>query len=751
MWGRTNDEETRKNMPATKLLQMVREEDFDGFENYCLEALEQKTLRLGELVAPFEEMRRQAHADRAAALGQMVLETVDPLSDAPAALDIARIALFGDPKNDQLRQSVIELYRTVHGDKPGFAALLDASGLTKGRPARNALRMIDICLALRPGEALISRTEDVVVEVVEVDLEHGLITLQHPQRRKTITPIELSREYDHIAPDDFRVLRALRPEQLAEMLESNPVAVIVGLIHAHGDMISQDVLKSELVPKYISAKAWSKWWTRARHLCQRDPHVILEGRNPVMLRYTADVWTVEDATWDTFEKQHDPADWHATIEGYLREKKKNREQPEIGLLVRCQEFLRQHRGAIQQVRPSDALGCALVSARIGEVASDLPEDGRAIALEALRGGDAVRLIAGLTADALWQRALELLPEARPEDAGDIAAALFSRGGSAVLDTLVQLARDADRLAPIQRVIDDAVAEPVSHPEIIFWLWKGPRDPSGLRLPPDDELFTEIIHTLSALGRSLNPPESVMKRFRQRVRGALALRNHGRAVECLRRISPNRAITLRRQLERLEGVGPNLRTRLLNALRDVHPDLFVVHQQRVEPWDDPNVLWNTGAGIDRKTKERDHLVNVTMHENAKRIGEAASHGDLSENSEYKFALEERDFLRARLARMNHDLSMSREIEPQDVPTDHVGIGSRVTLRNTADGSTRVMTFLGPFDTDIDKGIYNYRAPFSLALMGMHVGERTTLTLDNQEVEFEIVEITNGLAAPASQQA
>ena len=36
-----------------------------------------------------------------------------------------------------------------------------------------------------------------------------------------------------------------------------------------------------------------------------------------------------------------------------------------------------------------------------------------------------------------------------------------------------------------------------------------------------------------------------------------------------------------------------------------------------------------------------------------LGEAASRGDLSENSEYKFAIEERNLLRARLAQLNSE--------------------------------------------------------------------------------------------------
>ncbi|MBU0616228.1 MAG: hypothetical protein KKI02_00780, partial [Planctomycetes bacterium] len=372
-------------MPASRLLQLVRDNDLDGFETLCLETLEDGSLRLAELVPPFEELERQSQAERAATLGQMVLENVDPQSDPAAALKIARIALLGDLQNDELREQVVALYRQVHGDKPGFDALLEMSGLPAGRPARNAVRLIDVCLSLEPGDALISRAEGAVVEVLDVDIEHGLVTLRHPQRPKTITPLELSREYDRIAPDDFRALRALRPESLTELLESEPVAVVIGLIHAHGEAIDQDVLKRELVPRYLSAREWSEWWTGAKAKLQRCPHVIIEGRAPVRLRYTEESWTLEDASWDMFESQGGPDEWLATLEGYLREKKKRREEPDVGLLARCRAHLDRRRESIQEPRPSEALACALVSERIDEIADGLGEDATELTMAMLRG------------------------------------------------------------------------------------------------------------------------------------------------------------------------------------------------------------------------------------------------------------------------------------------------------------------------------------------------------------------------------
>ena len=356
------------------------------------------------------------------------------------------------------------------------------------------------------------------------------------------------------------------------------------------------------------------------------------------------------------------------------------------------------------------------------------------------------LIARLEDEALWVSALEALEEARPGDAPACAAELLPLATAGLLDRLTKIARKGGMTEFVQAHIDTALADPLGNPELIFWLWKGPRQATDLKLPDDDTLFDLIMRTLDALGRRLNPNAATMKRFRHRMRTGLALRDYTRACECLNRVGAEAAITLRTRLERLDGVGDNVRLRLLNALRDAHPQVFVVKRRRVQPWEEADILWNTPEGIARKVEERDRLVNVTMRENAKRIGEAASHGDLSENSEYKFALEERDFLRGRLAQMNEELSKSEAIEPHRVPNDHVGVGTCVTLRDVTAGTMREMTFLGPFDTDVDRGIFNYLAPVSQELMGLHVGERKTILIENEPHELEVVELTSGLNVP-----
>lgn len=732
-------------MPVSELMRMVNDGDLAAFEKTCLEALESGTVELEQLVQPFQALEKKADASRIAGLSELVLDNVDLEQNPVAALGIARIALMADAENLPLRKRVAELYRRVHGQTPGFDRLIETSGLEAGRPARNALRMLDLCLTIRKGEPLLSRSESVCVEVVDVDFEHGIVTVRSEGRPRSVPVGELSREYERISPDDYRAMRQLRPDELRQRLQNDPATVVIELIRLHGGMLDQETLKHEVCPRFIAPGAWTKWWSSLRAALKRNPHVILEGRSPVILSYTEAALTFEDETWADFEASNDPHDWLTSVETYLREKKRRRETPDAALAARMHAHLTRKAHAAVPRRPIEALACALVADRLHAETGVVGDEAKDLASGLLREvTDPGALIAQLNEPGLWEIALDVLTSARPDDAAAYAVEVMSDAPAGVIDRIVAMGLEAGLAEAIQAHIGMAVADPVDHTEIVYWLWRGPAAADRLTLPPPTELFTTIIGTLSALGRSLTPPPAVMKQFRQRMKAALGLQDFAAVRRCIESVDALRAVTLRTQLERLEGLGDNTRGRLLDILRDVHPALWQVRRERRQPWADPDILWTTEAGLARKVEERDNLVNVAMRENARKIGEAASHGDLSENSEYKFALEERDLLRARLAQMNQEISLAERINPADVPTEHIGVGSRAVLRDTANGAVHTFVFLGPFDGDVERGIYNYSAPFSQKLMGATLGERRRVPFDGRETEFEVLEITNGLA-------
>ncbi|RPI61272.1 MAG: transcription elongation factor GreAB, partial [Planctomycetaceae bacterium] len=170
-------------------------------------------------------------------------------------------------------------------------------------------------------------------------------------------------------------------------------------------------------------------------------------------------------------------------------------------------------------------------------------------------------------------------------------------------------------------------------------------------------------------------------------------------------------------------------------------LFV--KARIDPWKDETVIYTTEKALDKRQAELKELIEIKMFENARAIGVAAAHGDLSENSEWKFAIEERDMLRVRAAKMQDEISRARVITAESIAEDSVGIGSKVILKKVSDGSELKLTFLGPWDSDLTQNIFSYQTQLAQDLMGSMIGDTVSVRLGDNEAEYTIQRILPGL--------
>ena len=226
-----------------------------------------------------------------------------------------------------------------------------------------------------------------------------------------------------------------------------------------------------------------------------------------------------------------------------------------------------------------------------------------------------------------------------------------------------------------------------------------------------------------------------------MRHVLSARKYQRFDQCLQGIEPGMAQALHTQVRQLDLLGVSVHERLLARLRAKFPPEEPAPE--TPPWLREDVLYVTEAGLAKKRKDVDHHVNVKMRENAKAIGRAAEHGDLSENSEYKFALEERDLLRARLAQMNDELALACIFQPADVPTDEVGIGTAVSLKRVTDGERYSMSILGAWEADASKRWFNYKTPLARKMFGKCVGDTVEFDHTGASGTYEIVALANAL--------
>ena len=145
------------------------------------------------------------------------------------------------------------------------------------------------------------------------------------------------------------------------------------------------------------------------------------------------------------------------------------------------------------------------------------------------------------------------------------------------------------------------------------------------------------------------------------------------------------------------------------------------------------IFNSRSGISRRVDEIEEIRTVQIPTAAKAIAEAASHGDLSENSEYTAALEKRDFLLEMLNRYRKQLKLMRPYPVGQISTDIVSPATRVLMESMTDTpEIRTVFVVGLMDADGDKAYINYKAPLGAALLGLSKGDSVQLPGDKESM-------------------
>jgi transcription elongation factor GreA len=130
----------------------------------------------------------------------------------------------------------------------------------------------------------------------------------------------------------------------------------------------------------------------------------------------------------------------------------------------------------------------------------------------------------------------------------------------------------------------------------------------------------------------------------------------------------------------------------------------------------------------------HELNVTLPEE---IRKAVELGDLRENSEYKAALERQQFVQARLGQLRQRLSKLSSVDISQIPSDRVGLGSRVTVKDVKTGDTEVYHLVFSDAIEYEEGHVTMASPIGQALIGKAVGDVALLKLPASVRRLEIL--------------
>ena len=143
----------------------------------------------------------------------------------------------------------------------------------------------------------------------------------------------------------------------------------------------------------------------------------------------------------------------------------------------------------------------------------------------------------------------------------------------------------------------------------------------------------------------------------------------------------------------------------------------------------------------RQKIEDEITRLTDELNRElpaRIKTAMEHGDLRENSEYKAAKERQAFVEARLNHLTSRMTELSKIDVNEMPSDRVGFGSRVTLEDESGDELTFTITAGDF-IDLDAGQVSLASPIGRGLLGAGEGEEVVVALPRGERRFKVLKL------------
>ena len=143
------------------------------------------------------------------------------------------------------------------------------------------------------------------------------------------------------------------------------------------------------------------------------------------------------------------------------------------------------------------------------------------------------------------------------------------------------------------------------------------------------------------------------------------------------------------------------------------------------------------------KAKLEVLKASRSEIAEKLKTARGFGDLSENSEYDEAKSEQAKLEAEINDIEAILMNAVIVEEDESNSEVVHIGSVVTIKSTAKGSTeRTFTITGFAQADSIRGKISDESPVGKALVGHKAGDKVVVETPNGNITYKITKLDNG---------
>ena len=148
---------------------------------------------------------------------------------------------------------------------------------------------------------------------------------------------------------------------------------------------------------------------------------------------------------------------------------------------------------------------------------------------------------------------------------------------------------------------------------------------------------------------------------------------------------------------------------------------------------------TREGYENLNAELEHLITVVRKENAERLKEAISLGDISENAEYDAAKDAQAETEERISTIEEILRTAIIVDGSDESDDSVQTGRTVTIKDLNTNEVETYKIVGTTEADPLNGKLSNASLVGEHLMGHHAGDKVEFPVPDGIARYEVMEV------------
>jgi transcription elongation GreA/GreB family factor len=669
--------------------------DFDAVEGEWLARLGEEPGDLDYFVGVARALAGTAEEERARFLLEMLDEQLKEGKRWDVRLKLLRRAGHLLLAPEALHPAILDTLERLYGGRANYRGLRDAMGLLRAThdipKTWEKVERLEGLLAYDLGSVVFMEGRG-AGRVVEVNLGLESFKVDFERFKGLTVGFKAATKLLQPLPPGHMLRRKL--EDPAGLKGLPPTELLRVTLVSYDRPLQAGEIR-EALAGLVSEAEWTSWWAAAR----KHPQVVASGGGARQTyRWAESSGEALDSLWQAFAR----AEPRRKIELLRRDGQRD---PELrGRMAADLARLAEQAAARD---PGLAFEIWFALERSGGGA---PEDVPWAPDALLAGPNPARLFAGIEDRLLRERAYAMLRERREDWPTLYLAALAQEADPRALDLLVDaLAEAVPR--ELERWLDIVVTQPHRTPPAFVWLAERAARDEALRARSPLRLFQQI---LASLTRDEFAP--------YRVRLAALAESGSTVPRLLAHLSEEQAAQAAEAVHRAPGLEAYQREQLASALE------LRFRALRKEP--EVVALYALPESIEGKRAELQQILSKEIPANRKAIAEARALGDLRENFEYKSARQRHEYLNARAAALNAELSRVRPIDTTGMDASEVRIGTRVRLASAV--GERTVTILGPWESKPEEDVISYESDLAKELLGKGVGAEAAVAGESWRV-------------------